>query len=156
MLRYSQDEYQALQSRIHASLQRKAAVPVKTEPQGKAAAKQGGRRNKYGAQATEISGIRFDSKAEAKRYIILKAMEQAGEISSLKLQTEFQIFPAQNIDGHKIRPCFYRCDFEYIDSNGKRVVEDVKSGPTKTAEYKIKAKAVAFFHGIIIREVLMD
>lgn len=155
MLRFSEDEYKALQERIKAGVQRKSAAPAQPEATAKAAPKQG-RRNKYGAQATEIDSIRFDSKAEARRYVQLKAMEQAGEISGLKLQTEFEIFPEQNIDGHKIRPCHYRCDFEYIDGNGKRVIEDVKSGPTKTAEYKIKAKAVAFFHGIVIREVLMD
>lgn len=33
------------------------------------------RRNKYGAKKVIINGIKFDSKKEAERYIILKGME---------------------------------------------------------------------------------
>lgn len=152
MLRFSEDEFAKLAERIKAGVQRKSAAPVQAEPVAKSVAK----RNKYNAKAVVIEGRRFDSKSEGRRYLQLKAMEQAGEISDLKLQTEFEIFPAQEVCGKKIRACFYRCDFDYIDKDGQRVIEDVKSSATCTPEYKIKAKGMAFFHGIVIREILMD
>ena len=44
------------------------------------------RRHKYSARPTEVDGIRFDSKAEARRYTELRTLEKAGEISHLELQ----------------------------------------------------------------------
>jgi len=151
MLRFSEDEFSKLQSRIAAGCKRKSDAPVQAEPQGKAA-KSGGRRNKYGAQATEIEGIRFDSKAEARRYLQLKAMEQAGEITGLEIQIKYELIPAQG----KERPVFYVADFRYTDQSGAVIVEDTKSAPTKTKEYVIKRKLMKWIHGIEIREVLMD
>lgn len=155
MLRFTPDEFAALQSRIKAGVQRKSAAPAQVEPTAKAV-KSTGRRNKYGAQATEVHGIRFDSKAEAKRYLQLKALEQAGEISDLQLQVKFDLLPAQELDGKKERPVQYIADFTYRDKAGSTVVEDAKSAATKTKEFVLKRKMMLFFHGIVIREVLMD
>jgi hypothetical protein len=155
MIRYSPEEYQALQARIHASLQRKAAAPAKPEPQAKAASKQGGRRNKYGAIRTELDGRVFDSKAEARRYAQLMAMQQAGQISDLQMQVKIPLLPAQNVNGHKEKPVDYICDFVYV-RDGETIHEDTKSSATKTPAFVLKRKMALFFHGIIIREVLMD
>lgn len=48
-----------------------------------------GKKNKYSNKITLVDGIKFDSKAEAKRYKELKLMEQAGLIKSLVLQPKF-------------------------------------------------------------------
>lgn len=45
--------------------------------------------NKYGNIKTVIDGIKFDSKRESERYLELKLLEKAGEISDLKLQPRF-------------------------------------------------------------------
>lgn len=144
MLRMSPEEYQRLQSRFQPG-----AAPAAKKTERKAAK----RRNKYGAERTAVDGIEFDSKAEAKRYMQLKAMEQRGEISDLKLQVVFELLPAQEINGHKERPMTYVADFTYLDSNGELVVEDVKSAITKTRTFLDKKKLMLFFHKIVIREV---
>lgn len=144
MSRMTPEDLDNLRGRIKAATQKRLPIHRPRE-----------KRNKYGAQKTIFDGIRFDSKSEAKRYAQLKAMEQAGAIRDLKLQTQFEIFPEQTILGKRIKACFYRCDFDYIDSNGERVIEDVKSSATMTREYKIKAKGMAFFHGVVVREVIM-
>lgn len=113
--------------------------------------------NKYGAQRVTIQGIPFDSKAEAKRYLQLKAMEQAGEISNLEIQVEFPLVPAQNVDGRKEQGVKYVADFRYIRvRDGRSIVEDVKSAPTKTKEFIIKRKLVLWLHKIAVQEVLMS
>ena len=104
-------------------------------------------RNKYRAKPTVIDGIRFASKAEGRRYGELKTMEQAGEITGLELQPKFNCV----VNGMKI--CSYIADFRYFDGN-KRVVEDVKSRPTRTPAYRIKKKLVeALYPGVEITEV---
>lgn len=112
------------------------------------------RRNKYGAEKTEVDGMVFDSKSEAKRYLQLKAMQCAGEISDLKTQVSFDLVPEQNVNGRKERPVRYLADFSYV-RDGKTVIEDVKSSPTKTKEFVIKRKLVLWLHGVAVQEVLM-
>lgn len=43
------------------------------------------KKSKYGAVKTEVDGIKFDSKHEALRYQELRLLEQAGEITNLRL-----------------------------------------------------------------------
>lgn len=156
-MRMTPEEFQAAQDRISASWSAMVERARAIEP-GKEikVTKTAGKRNLYGAQKVEIDGIKFDSQAEGKRYVQLKALEKAGEIVDLCIQVEFQILPAQDKFGKKERPVKYVCDFSYRDRNGAHVVEDVKSAPTKTREYIIKRKMLLFFHGIIVREVLMQ
>ncbi len=146
MSRLDADEFRALQERM-------SSVGIKSR---RAQKESSSRRNKFGAVKTEYQGIKFDSKAECRRYIQLRTMERAGEISELRIQVAYELFPAQVVDGKRIRACRYIADFEYLDRNGVLVTEDVKSGPTKTAEFRVKAKAFAFRYGRAIREVLMD
>lgn len=107
--------------------------------------------SKYRNKKTEVDGITFDSKREAKRYSELKLLERAGQIDTLTLQPKFTIFPSQRRDDGKAeRPCVYIADFMYRE-NGVFVVEDVKG--MKTPDYIIKRKAMLSIHGISVREI---
>ena len=95
-------------------------------------------RSKYGAHKTELDGITFDSKKEAKRYALLKQLERFGMISDLRRQVPFELQPGYtNNQGKKIRAITYVADFVYVE-NGKQTVEDTKG--FKTKEYQIKRK----------------
>ena len=100
-------------------------------------------RSKYKAVKTEVDGITFDSKKEAKRYIQLRALERSGVISELGFQPRFDII----VNGTKCG--FYKADFEYIE-DGKRVIEDVKG--FKTPIYNLKKKLVKALYNIDIFE----
>ena len=111
-------------------------------------------RNKYRAVKTEVDGITFDSKAEAKRYVELKLLEKQGLIQNLELQPKFDCV----VNDTKV--CTYRADFRYLDPSkegshgqaGCTVVEDVKG--YRTAVYKLKKRLVeALFRGVKIMEV---
>ena len=103
--------------------------------------------SKYKAIRTEIDGIWFASKKEAKRYQQLLLLEQAGEITHLELQPIYPII----YKGEKI--CRYQADFRYFDTKKRmRVLEDVKG--MKTPVYRLKKKLVeAFYPGTKITEV---
>ena len=101
---------------------------------------------KYGARRTEIDGHSFASQREANRYGELRLLEQAGEISGLELQPKFPLI----VNGQKVAT--YIADFRYVDAAGAVVVEDVKSGPTKTPVYRMKAKLMLACYNIRIRE----
>ena len=102
-------------------------------------------KSKYRAIPVEIDGIRFASKAERNRYLELKLLEHAGEISRLELQPSFKCV----IDNKLV--CTYRADFSYFDKSS-RVVEDVKG--MKTPVYRLKKKLVeALYPGVVIKEV---
>ena len=94
---------------------------------------------KYHAHKTEVDGILFDSKLEAERFIQLKLLLQAGEISDLKLQPEFQIFQGyidpETGEHHKSR--YYFGDFQYVDKQcHKVIVEDTKG--IETPDFRLK------------------
>ena len=99
---------------------------------------------KYRNEPTEVDGHRFASLAEARRYMDLKRLQDAGEISQLRLQPRYPIV----ING--IPVCVYVADFSYIGSTGI-VVEDVKG--VRTAVYRLKNKLMRAVHGIDITEV---
>ena len=112
-------------------------------------------RGKYGAVKTQINGITFASKAESRRYVELKTLEDAGHIRDLQLQKKFLLVPAKrNADGYLEREVSYSCDFAYVDHLGRQVIEDVKSRATcKNPEYVIKRKLMLQVHGITVVEV---
>lgn len=108
--------------------------------------------SKYGARKTKANGIVFDSKKEAIRYRELKLLERAGEIYELELQKEFELIPAQYIEGKCVeRAVKYKADFAYKDMLGRAVVEDTKG--YKTPEYIIKRKLMLHKYGIRIKEI---
>lgn len=101
--------------------------------------------SKYRAVKTEIDGIVFDSKGEARRYAELKLLEKAGQIAGLEVQP---LFPCI-VNGKRV--CVYRADFVYFENN-TRVVEDFKGFRTPT--YRLKKKLAEACHpGLQIREV---
>lgn len=111
-------------------------------------------RSKYGSVKQQVMGITFDSKAEARRFMELKALEAAGQIDCLELQKRFLLLSSKrNADGYLERETAYVADFVYVDSSGETVVEDTKSVATRTPEYVIKRKLMLHIHGITIREI---
>ncbi len=89
---------------------------------------------KYKNIPTEIDGIRFASKKEARRYCELKLLLKQGAINDLELQPKFD-FPM----GFS-----YKADFRYKDPNGRVIVEDVKG--IKTDVFKLKEKCLLYFY----------
>lgn len=118
---------------------------------------------KYHSKKTEIDGIIFDSKKEARRWIELCTMQQQGLIQGLQRQVKFLLIPSQRAEtgttdrngkpkqGKVVeRECSYYADFVYYE-NGKKVVEDAKG--IRTEAYKIKRKLMRWILGIEIREI---
>lgn len=104
-----------------------------------------GTRSKYRAVKTEIDGIKFASKKEARRYQELKLLEKAGEIKDLRCQ-----YPITLIDKSKYgREIKYYADFVYIE-NDELILEDTKG--YRTDVYKLKKRLVAERYGMVIRE----
>lgn len=123
--------------------------------------------NKYHNKKYMRDGILFDSRKEARRYVELKAMQNAGIIQDLQIQFKFVLIPTQREESNEVyksgknkgklkagklleKECSYIADFVYWE-NGKIVVEDAKGMRTK--EYIIKRKLMLYIHGIRIREV---
>lgn len=92
-----------------------------------------------------MDGITFDSKKEAARYIELKYMVKAKEISNLELQPRFRLLEPFKYKDKSIRAIDYIADFKYIDNNGVEFVEDVKG--KKTDVYNIKKKLFLNMYG---------
>ena len=104
---------------------------------------------KYGNKKTEVDGITFDSKAEARRYLALKTLQAGGYISGLELQPVYEIAPSVTLYGRKRPAVNYKADFRYIEK-GETVVEDVKG--MRTPVYNLKRHLMKAVHGIEIRE----
>ena len=102
-------------------------------------------RSKYGAVKTEVDGIRFDSKLEAARYVSLRMLAQADEITGLELQ------PSYDLIVNAVLVCRYVADFRYTTRAGKLIVEDAKG--VKTPAYRLKKKLMKAIHNIEVREV---
>lgn len=102
-------------------------------------------KRKYRNELTEVDGVTFASKAEARRYGELKLLEYAGEIYGLILQPRFVL----EVNGVKITT--YVADFEYRDREDRRTVEDVKG--VRTTVYKLKKKLMYAVYGIEVTEV---
>lgn len=94
---------------------------------------------KYNAKKTTINGITFDSQLEAERFQQLLLLEQAGEISCLKLQLGLQInSPWTNPQtGAKLKGSMYYADFFYVDNRShKMIIEDTKGVETDVFRLK--------------------
>jgi hypothetical protein len=108
--------------------------------------------NKYGAKRTEVDGIWFASKAEARYYLYLKKLQDTGVIEALELQPRFELAPAIRLDGKVKRPLIYIADFRYrCTVTGNVVVVDVKGRATPA--YRIKRHLLKHIHGIDLHEV---
>jgi hypothetical protein len=103
---------------------------------------------RYRNKPVEIDGVKYASKAEARRGAELRLLARAGQITDLEAHPAFPMV----ING--VRVCTYNADFRYRDASGAVVVEDVKSPATaKDPVYRIKNKLLKALHGIQIREV---
>ena len=121
-----------------------ATAPLAKGSQGK---------TKYGSRKAERGALRFDSQKEARRYDELMIMLRTGLISDLRLQPQFTLQESYVTQtGERIRAVRYTADFSYR-FGGKLVVEDVKSGPTRTKEYLRNRKFLRARYGIDITEV---
>ena len=136
-------------------------------------------KRKYNNQPTDrdVSGkqIKFDSRAEARRYDELMLLLKAGKIRDLRLQPQYTLQEAYTTpEGERIRAVKYVADFSYekevadigrakrddtglfwkdIPTTWALVVEDVKSKVTKTKVYAIKKKMLRDKYGITVQEV---
>ncbi len=112
------------------------------------------KRSKYGAVKTTIHGIKFDSKAEAERYLALKDDVKNGRISDLRLQVPVLLWgrdgPIMTNGGKKQRT--WVADFSYVEKgpNGASLLiyEDKKGMPT--AEFLLK-KAILNAQGVEVK-----
>ena len=109
-------------------------------------------RRKFGNKKVIVDEMIFDSKKEARRYMELKILQQAGEISGLECQKIFELIPKQVDENGKCieRECRYIADFVYL-KDGEMIVEDTKG--YKTPDYIIKRKLMLKVHGIRVREI---
>ena len=99
---------------------------------------------KYKAKPVTIDGIRFASQREGNRYRELTLLEQAGKITGLELHPAFELAPGVLVPGEKRKrpPLRYVADFAYTDSDGRRVVLDVKGVQTPVFRLKLHLLAL--------------
>lgn len=102
------------------------------------------RRSKFGNVKVKIGERTFDSRAEARRYLVLKAQEDAGEISGLLCQVPIQLQEGFEYRGEKVRAIVYTADFVWMV--GKiTYVEDLKSAPTsKTKDFRLRWRMLQY------------
>ena len=106
-------------------------------------------RNKYNAKKQFYKGIRFDSKKELNRYLILEQMQIKKYISNLEVHPVFPLI----VNGVKIGR--YTADFKYINNQGIEIIEDVKSKVTRTRDYILRKKILSTYKPpVIITEIL--
>jgi Protein of unknown function (DUF1064) len=106
------------------------------------------RRSKYRAIPVTVDGVRFASKAEARRYGELKLLQKAGKIRKLECHPAFPYHD----DKGEVAFTYY-ADFAYFEGEipGRRTVEDVKG--IKTPVYKLKKRLIEPRYSIKIMEV---
>lgn len=108
------------------------------------------RSTKYKNTKILIGGKVFDSKAEYLYYTYLLLLEEAGDITDLKLQVAYPMIVI-GFDNKKHTICKYIADFTYLDKDGKLCVDDVKNPVlAKGATFRIKAKLFKALYGVEI------
>lgn len=98
-------------------------------------------KHKFKAKPTELDGIKFASKKEAKRYRDLKTLQELGEI----------LFFLRQVPFHLQAGVKYVCDFLVFWTNGEVTIEDVKG--IKTDMYIVKKKMVEATYPVTITEI---
>ena len=98
-------------------------------------------KHKFRAIPTELDGIKFASRKEARRYRELRLLEKSGELLFFLRQVPFHL-PA-NVK--------YVCDFLCFWKDETVTVEDVKG--IKTPLYILKKKQVEAIYPVSITEV---
>lgn len=101
-------------------------------------------RSKYRNVKCEVDGLKFDSKAEARRWQELKLLEKAGKIDALQRQVRFPLAVWGGQSPHSVVGR-YVADFDYWDlERDCRVTEDVKGIITDLAKWKLKHFAAQY------------
>lgn len=95
-------------------------------------------RHKFGARPTEVDGIRFDSKKEARYFQKLRIREAAGEV----------LFFLRQVPFHLPGGVRYVVDFQEFHADGTVHFVDVKG--METPEFKAKKKQVEALFPITI------
>lgn len=110
---------------------------------------------KYGSKKCQLYGYTFDSKKEGRRYLDLRDRQKQGEIVDLRVGREATIpiiIGRVHVKYESGRQMVYIPDFTYRTKDGTKVIEDVKSEPTRRKEtYRIK-KALLLAMGLEITE----
>lgn len=113
-------------------------------------------KNKYGAKRIKVDGIWFDSKREANRWLQLRNLERAGQITDLRRQVPIKLMgrdgPILTRTGRHMR---ITVDFSYVDlrneaTAGLTIFEDAKGKPTP--DYEVR-RGVAAAQGVEVVEV---
>ena len=97
-------------------------------------------RSKYNAVICEADNIKFRSKKERTRYLDLKALQHAGEVSYFLMQVPFRL--PGNVK--------YLLDFLVFWKDGRVTLEDTKG--CKTEVYRIKKRQVEELYPVRILE----
>jgi hypothetical protein len=103
------------------------------------------RHGKYNNRIVYEDNLCFRSLIERQRYRELKLRLYAGDISNLKIHTRWKLA----VQGILIAT--YEDDFNYLDNQGRLVVEDTKG--FRTEPFKIKSKLMKVCHNIDVIEV---
>ena len=122
-----------------------------------------GSESKYHSEKVQIDGETFDSRREARRWMDLRLLEQAGEIRDLRRQVKYILIPTQREEGDGKKPgkllekeASYYADYVYTDARtGETIVEDVKGYKEggAYAVFVLKRKLMLYVHGIRVVEV---
>jgi hypothetical protein len=105
--------------------------------------------SKFRNRKTEVDGITFDSRKEARRWQELRRLERDGEIRDLKRQVRYPL----EVNGSLV--CTYVADFTYekppwSSVGGILVTEDTKGKLTDV--YRLKKRLMLAIHGVEVRE----
>lgn len=95
-------------------------------------------RHKFGARPTEVDGIRFDSKKEARYFQKLRIREAVGEV----------LFFLRQVPFHLPGGVRYVVDFQEFHADGTVHFVDVKG--METPDFKAKKKQVEALYPITI------
>lgn len=126
---------------------------------------------KYNNTKVEFDNIKFDSKREMKRYLVLKEAQDKGIITDLELQPKYELIPAireeyikhlktkDKVETRTVQLAItYTADFRY-KKGYITVVEDVKASPNMAAldkAFLLKEKMFRYFFGFPIKRVYKE
>ncbi len=106
---------------------------------------------KYRNTELTFDGRNFDSKAEMRVYLKLKAQIQNQEIVEVECQPKIELFPDPIVKGRHVT---YIADFRVVRNDGTEFFIDVKGEETaRETTYRLKIKCVKwFFPDLELRE----
>lgn len=118
------------------------------------------KKTKIPHKVTFVSGIKFDSTIEARRYreLMLIYKSNPRRVQNLVTHPKFLLIPkfTHEATGVNYRQTCYTPDFMYTNELGETVVEEVKSTHSKKErDYQIRKKLLLFQNmGIQFKEIV--